>query len=158
MAVYEISLTIPRPQADTFAFISDFSNAVHWDPRTYATEIATDGPIGVGTRFVLTGGMLKESWVSRLRIPRRVAGMPLPYDVVEFNPPDGFVLEGETRVFRYRDEISFRADGENTTVRYWASLEFRGILRLFDPLLRLSFRRIGDDATRDIPSVVARLA
>ncbi len=102
--------------------------------------------------------MLKEEWVRRLRIPMRLAGMALPYDVVELDPPNGFVLEGETRVFRYRDEISFTDEGDVTNVRYWARLEFKGVLRFFDFMLRPMFRRIGDDATQDLPEVVARLS
>ena len=157
VAIYENILTVPRPVAATFAFVSDFTNAVHWDPRTYATEKVTDGPVGIGTRFLLTGGMMKQGWVRRLRIPARFAGMALPYDVVEFDPPHGFVLEGETRVFRYRDEITFSDEADATKVRYWAKLEFKGLLRFLDPVLRLMFRRIGDDATRDLPGVVSRL-
>ncbi len=157
VAIYETILTVPRPASASFAFVSDFSNAVHWDPRTYATEKVTEGPVGVGTRFMLTGGMMKEAWVRRFRIPKRLAGMALPYDVVEFDSPNGFVLEGETRVFRYRDEIDFSEEGDVTKVRYWAKLEFKGPLRILDLLLRPMFRRIGDDATRDLPEVVSRL-
>jgi dehydrogenase/reductase SDR family protein 12 len=156
MATYETVLTIPQKVEATFAFVSDFRNAARWDPRTYAVEKATDGPIGVGTRFMLTGGMLREDWVERLRIPKSMAGMALPYDIVEFDSPNEFVLEGESRLVRYRDHLEFSADGSNTRLRYFAELELKGLLAVGEPLLKMMFKRIGDDATRDLPATVAR--
>ena len=155
MAVYEISLLVPAPVDHAFDFVSEFSNAAHWDPRTYAAEKTTEGAVGVGTVFTLTGGLLKESWVTRLRIPRRIAGMPLPYEVESFDPNRSFVLVGQTWLVRYRDVITFDDLGDQTRVHYWASLELRGLLRLLDPILRPMFKRIGDDATRDLPATVA---
>ncbi len=158
VATYETTLSIPRSVEDTFAFVSDFRHAVDWDPRTFAAEKTTDGPIGVGTRFMLTGGMMSEELVRRLHIPRALAAMPLPYDVVEFDAPHKLVLEGESRVFSYRDQLEFSADGTNTTLRYSAKLELKGFLAIGDPLLRPIFKRIGDAATRGIPAAVERNA
>lgn len=149
-------LTVPQTVEETFAFVSDFRNAVLWDPRTYAADKATDGPIGVGTRFVLTGGMLTEDLVERLHIPGSVAGMALPYDVVEFDAPHGFVLEGESRIVRYSDHLEFFPHGDGTRLRYAAELELKGPFAVMDPLLRMMFKRIGDDATRGLPAAVIR--
>jgi hypothetical protein len=155
MARYETDITIPCPLDRAFAFVSDFRNASRWDPRTYAAELDTDGPIGLGTRFVLTGGVLHEDRVQRLRLPPRVAGMPLSYEVVSFDPPDAFVLAGASRILSWRDELRFAADGDGTRLHYLAELSFKGPLRAGEPLLRGLFQRIGDDATRDLPAVVA---
>ena len=156
MATYETILTVPRSVEETFAFVSDFRHAVHWDPRTYAVEKTTQGPIGVGTRFMLTGGMMREDLVRRLRIPRSLAGMPLPYDVVKFDPPKEFILKGESRLFRYCDHLEFSHDGNGTLLRYFAELEMKGALVVSEPLLRRLFKRIGDEATRDLPATVGR--
>lgn len=155
MAIYETVLLVPRPVETTFAFVSDFRNAVRWDPRTYAAEKVTDGPIGVGTRFVLTGGALREEVLQRLRLPARRIGMALPYDVVTFDPPHGFVLHGESSVFRYDDHLDFSDDDGSTRLRYRATLELRGRLAAADGLLQRLFTRIGDDATRGLPAAVA---
>lgn len=154
MAHYETVLSIARPTATTFDFVSDFRNAAHWDPRTYRVEKTPEGPIGVGTRFMLTGGMMKEEVVRRLRVPVSWAGMPLPYDVVDFDPPHGFVLEGESRLFRYRDVLEFTSRSGGTDLRYEAQLEFRGPFRVAEPLLTKLFQRIGDDATRELAATV----
>lgn len=156
MATYETNLSVPRSVEETFAFVSDFRNAALWDPRTYAVEKSTEGPIGVGTRLMLTGGMLRKDLLGRLHIPEAVAGIPLPYDVVEFDAPNEFVLEGESRVFRYRDHLEFSADGGGTRLRYAAELELKGAFAVGERLLQMVFQRIGDDATRDLPATVMR--
>jgi len=157
-ATYDTNLTIPRSVEDTFAFVSDFRNASRWDPRTYNVKKVTDGPIGVGTRFMLTGGVLPRPVLERLRVPWPRAGMALPYDVAEFTPPKEFVLVGESRAFRYRDHFEFSRDGDDTLLRYAAELEIKGSLRFWDPVLQRIFTRIGDDATRALPALVAREA
>jgi len=154
MATYETVLTIPQSLEDTFAFVSDFRNAARWDPRTYEAVKATEGPIGVGTRFMLTGGMLREDLVRRLHLPAKMAGMPLPYNVIEFDAPNEFVLVGESSMVRYRDHLEFSAAGNGTRLRYYAELELKGALAAGEPLLRLMFKRIGDDATRCLPATV----
>ncbi len=156
VATYETTVSISRSVEHSFAFVSDFRNAALWDPRTYAVEKSTDGPIGVGTRFTLIGGIVHERLMRRLRIPRSLAGMPLPYDVVIYNPPHEFILTGETRLFRYRDHLEFAEEGDGTRLRYFAELTMKGPLSIGEPLLRLLFKRIGDDATRDLPVTVDR--
>ena len=154
VATYETILSIPAPIEAVFAFVSDFRNAAKWDPRTYKSEKTTDGPIGVGSRFMLTGGMLSESLINRLHLPVSVVGMALPYDVVEFDPPNEFVLAGESPILRWRDRLAFSEEGAGTRLHYFAELQFRGPLVVAEPLLRMMFRRIGDDATRELAATV----
>jgi carbon monoxide dehydrogenase subunit G len=157
MARYETSFLVPRSPEATFAFISDFRNALKWDPRTYAVEKVTDGPIGFGTTFLLTGGMIPKSGIVTRRLPKALlGGMPLPYKVTWYDPPREFVLEGESPIFSYEDRITFAGEGSGTRVTYSARLDFKGILSVGELPLRLVFKRIGDDATRDIPAVVER--
>jgi hypothetical protein len=157
MAKYETTFYVPRPLEATFAFISDFRNAVKWDPRTYAVEKVTPGPIGAGTRFLLTGGMLPKTGPLTHLLPKALLrGMPLSYEIVAYEPPHRLVLKGETPLLSYEDVIEFMGEGMGVTVRYSARLDLRGVLAIGDPVLRLAFKRIGDDATRDIPAVVGR--
>jgi dehydrogenase/reductase SDR family protein 12 len=158
VATYETILTIPRPLEETFAFVSDFRNAAKWDPRTYSAEKTTDGPIGVGTRFMLTGGMMPESVVKQLHLPESVAGMSLPYDVVAFDAPNRFTLKGESWMLRWCDHLEFSAEGDNTSLHYFAELEMKRFNALGETLLHRIFQRIGDGATADLPATVAREA
>lgn len=139
MARYRTSLTIKRPLAETFAFFSDFRNAPSWDPQTVSARKATDGDIGLGTIFVLVGGTAGINF-------------DLPYEIVSYDPPHQFILKGKNRIFRYRDVIDFIAEGEHTRMSYYAELRFRGLLRAGNPLMSLMFQRIGDEATRRMPT------
>jgi dehydrogenase/reductase SDR family protein 12 len=156
VATYETILTIPRPIDETFAFVSDFRNAARWDPRTYSAEKETEGPIGVGTRFMLTGGMMPKSVVKRLHLPESVAGMSLPYDVVAFDAPNEFTLKGESRMLCWCDHLKFTAEGDSTSLRYFAELKMKRFNAPGEALLRRMFERIGNGATADLPETVAR--
>jgi hypothetical protein len=157
VAIYQTKIIVPLGVEDTFAFVSDFRNASLWDPRTYAVEKTSPGAIGLGTRFTLTGGVLSKHLVRRLHIPESMASMPLPYHVVQYDPPHSFALEGESAVLRYRDALEFSpADGGACTeLHYTAELRLKGLLVIGEPLLGLVFRRIGNDATRDLPVAAA---
>ena len=156
VAKYETILTIPRPIEETFAFVSDFRNAARWDPRTYSARKTTDGPIGVGTRFILTGGMMPGSVVKRLHLPESVAGMSLPYDVVAFDAPNAFTLKGESGMLHWCDHLEFTAEGDNTRLSYFAELEMKRFSTIGEALLARMFQRIGDGATADLPETVVR--
>jgi hypothetical protein len=157
MARYETTLFVPRPVEATFDFVSDFRNAVKWDPRTYAVEKVGGAPIGVGTTFLLTGGVLPKWGTIGGRLPRMLLrGMPLKYTIVTYDRPRELVLEGATPIVTYDDRITFAAEGSGTSLTYSARLDLRGLLAVGEPVLRLLFKRIGDDATRDIPTAVAR--
>jgi hypothetical protein len=80
--------------------------------------------------------------------------MPLPYDVVEFERPRRFVLEGESPLFRYRDELEFEPEADGTLLRYFAELRLKGILAVGEPVLRLLFGIIGRGATRHLAAAV----
>ncbi len=147
-------MIVPRSVEDTFAFVSDFRNAALWDPRTYSVVKTTEGPIGVGTRFMLTGGMLPGSVLRRLHLSEGLIGMALPYDVVEFDPPHEFALEGESRMVRYRDHLGFSDHNGSTQLVYFAELELKGAPAFMDGMLQKTFTRIGDGATADIASTV----
>lgn len=154
MASYERSVTVPCPIDETFAFVSSFDNAAKWDPRTYEAANTTAGPVGVGTRFVLRGGALKETIVRRLHLPLVLVSTKLPYDITEFDAPRRFVMVGENPFYRYDDHISFTADGDDTHVHYAATLDLKGPMRIFSWILQRQFRKIGDDATAGIADAV----
>lgn len=156
VATYETILRIPRPIEATFAFVSDFRNAVTWDPRTYSADKTTEGPIGVGTQFILTGGMMPKNVVKRLHLPESVAGMALPYNVVLFDAPNEFILTGESKMLRWCDHLEFTGEGDSTRLRYYAELEMKKFTAAGETLLDRVFQRIGDGATVGLPAAVSR--
>jgi hypothetical protein len=53
VARYKATVQSHRPAAETFAYLSTFSNAVDWDPGVLAGEQLDPGPVRPGTRFRL---------------------------------------------------------------------------------------------------------
>ena len=148
MAHYLTTLDIARSASDTFAFISDFRHAPRWDPQTLQAHKVSDGPIGLGTRYLLIGEFMWRKLI-------------LPYEIVGYRPPgDGapgeLVLVGETSTISYCDRIEFaEAGADRTRLTYDAQLDFKGIFRVGELALRQVFQYIGDKATRGMPQAVA---
>jgi hypothetical protein len=146
MPTYRKTVHISVAVAPTFAFVSDFSNSGTWDPRVVsARRTDGDGPLGVGSSFVL---------VSKAPI----GTTDLPYKIVTYEPDRRVVFEGQTWYARYRDDISFAADGNGTALTYNARFDLRGLLCLGNPIMSVLFRRIGDDAVGGIAAAVERNA
>ena len=52
MAVIENSVQIERVAEEVFEYLVDLRNELEWNPDTQSMEKLTDGPIGVGTKFL----------------------------------------------------------------------------------------------------------
>jgi hypothetical protein len=152
---FETSLVIPRPRDATFAFVTDLSHAAIWDPRTYEARKLTPGPVGLGTKFQLTGGLISKHTLERFHVPDALrADSELGYEVVSFVPRSEMVVRGETSTLRYEDHLVFSDAGDATELRYVATMELKGILSIGDIVLRPIFDAIGADATAGIAAAV----
>jgi hypothetical protein len=66
--LFELSEEIERPPEEVFEFVADFRNDVQWGQR-FIEEVrqTSEGPLGVGTKFVVVG----HSWGCGSRSPSR---------------------------------------------------------------------------------------
>ncbi|HEX6231082.1 MAG TPA: SRPBCC family protein [Actinomycetota bacterium] len=127
-------LEVDRPIDEVFAFVGDFANAEDWDPGVEESELLTDGPVDVGTRY-------------RVVAVFNGRRLPIGYRVTEWDPPRRVVLEGVGSTFRGVDEIAFDpTPSGGTRITYQADLRLRGPLRLFEPLMRKRFEQTGREA------------
>ena len=133
MAHYTASIETPRPLAETFAYLSDFSTTQQWDPGVVEAQRIGDAPIGEGTEFRLVVDFFG----------RRAA---LAYRIVEFEPGEAVTLRGENATVVSLDRMTFEPSDGGTRVTYDADLALKGPLRIADPLLGLAFERVGDRA------------
>ena len=133
MAHYTASIETPRPPAETFAYLSDFSTTEEWDPGVVTAERLGDAPIGKGTEFRVVADFLG----------RKAA---LTYRIVEFEPGRAVTLRGENATVVSLDRITCEPSDGGTRVTYDADLALKGPLRIADPLLGLAFDRVGDRA------------
>lgn len=145
MARYQASFDTPWTRDEAFAYLSDFSTSADWDPGVVKAERVGVEVIGEGAEFRLVAEFLG----------RRT---PLTYRVVEYEPPIAVTFVGENATVISHDRITFETIASGTRVTYDADLRLRGLLRLADPLLALTFNRVGDRALAGLRQVLGRPA
>ncbi len=145
MARYTTTVQTDAPVDATFQYLADFSNVREWDPGVTEASRIDDGPLRVGSRFLVHA-------VAGSRV------FPLRYEISELSAPDRVVLTAENSSIRSIDTMSFTSSGSGTSVTYDARLETRGLAKLVEPIMRVAFRRIGDRARDGLQRSLARLA
>lgn len=132
MARYLVRIRSPKSPAEAFAYMANLTNFAEWDPGvTRVEQVEGEGP-GPDAAYDVT-----------------VKGMrtPLRYRTTLFEPPRSIVALAESRFLTSLDTITVEDDGEGSIVTYDAKLTLNGLAGLADPILGLSFGRIGDRAT-----------
>ena len=142
-------LIVPVAPSTAFAYVADFTNTRHWDPQIDEARRLDTGPIGVGSAFEVT-----------LRLGSRTT--ILIYTVTVFAPDEHLVLETYGTWYRGRDDVRIRpatADEPpaGSTVRWDATFALRGPLIVFEPLLRIGFRRTARKAVAGLEAALTAL-
>jgi carbon monoxide dehydrogenase subunit G len=130
MAHYNASLDTARSPEEMFAYLSDFSTTVEWDPGVVEAERLGDAKVREGTEFRLVAVFFGRK-------------TPLTYRVVEYDPPSAVTFRGENPTVVSLDRITFEPSGGGTRIVYDADLVLKGALKFADPLLRVAFTRVG---------------
>jgi hypothetical protein len=110
-----------------------FENVAKWDPGVARAERVGNGPVGLGTVFHVVSVFNGRE-------------IPLDYEITAFEPPNRVVLKAQTPTLRSVDEIKVDATGTSSLMTYNANLTFKGALWFANPILVLSFKKIGDRA------------
>lgn len=142
MARYVATVESPRPPAEVFDYVADFSTNAEWDPGTISAERVGEGPIGLGAEFRLVVSFLGRT--SRLT-----------YRIVEYDRPNAVTFRGENAAVVSLDRITIEPWNRGTRLTYSASLTPKGGTRLAHPLLALAFRRVGDNALAGLREALA---
>ncbi len=141
MARYITSVATPLSAAEAFAYMADVTHFVEWDPGVKRVlRVAGEGA-GVGAAYDLT---VQAGGTTVMR-----------YEVKEYEPPRRILLVARTSFLTSVDEVRVEATGSGSVVTYDATLTLNGRLGLFDPLLRVAFRRIGDRAAAGLKRVLS---
>ena len=125
-----------------FAYLADFSHTAEWDPGVAAATRVEDGDVGQGSVFDLTvqiGG-------------RR---LPMRYEISEY-APGRVTLSSRSAALESVDTVTVTSRGGTTEVTYDARINFRGLLRIADPLLALGFRGVAERAIRGLEHRLAQ--
>lgn len=137
------TVTVDRSIDQVWGYLSDFTHTTDWDPGTVRTE-RTSGDGGVGTRYHNVSKFLGRQ-------------TELDYQVAEFAPNEKLVLRGENATVVAHDTMTLSGSAERTTVTYRAAFEFKGIAKLFAPLLAPALRRLGDEAETGLREALTKL-
>ena len=128
-----------------FPFVADFANSNRWDPGVGSSEAVDPGPPAVGARYRLM-----------VRMGGRLA--PMEYRVSVLEPMSRVVLTGSGSSVFAVDEIRFERSGTGTHIDYTADIRLGGVLRLVQPFLGGSFRKIAKDALAGMERTLAEMS
>ena len=126
---------------DAFAYMADLENFAEWDPGVKrAKQVQGDGP-GPDAAFDVA--------------VKGIAGsLTLRYRITDYEAPTEFVARAKSPFLTSLDTITVQALDGGSMVTYDAELTLNGPLGLFDPVLRLGFDRIGDQAAAGLIRVL----
>ena len=134
MPILRERLTTRLPIADTFDFVADFANSMHWDPGVATSERLDPGPVGVGARY-------------RLGVRLRGKVAPMDYVITTYEAPNRVVLNGEGSGVKAVDDIRFSTTPDGgTQVDYVADIRLQGLMRLAEPFVGGAFAKVASDA------------
>ena len=111
--------------------MADFRSAGEWDPSVRSAKLLSDGdPVRLGARFAINAN-----------------GIPLKYETTEFVQDEKVVLYAKQFAMVSLDTITVvpREDG-GSDMTYHATINLRGVFRVFTPVLEKGFQKLGDAA------------
>ena len=132
MIVIEV-IEVVRSLEESFAYVADFTTVAEWDPGIHSSRrVSGDG--GVGS-------------VYEVQAEFRGKTMPFTYTVTTFEQDGRIVLDGVGEKATSLDTIAFEtaADG-GTRITYSADFRLKGVLRVAEPFLGGTFRKLARHA------------
>lgn len=139
------TVTTRLPISRVFSYLSDFSNAVEWDPGTISSVARNEAKPAVGTVYELV-----VTFGSRT--------MPMTYEITALERNKHLVLTGDGETTRAVDTMTFAPTADNgTIVTYEADIKLKGLLRLAEPFLAKKFKELGDEAEHGLITALGSL-
>jgi carbon monoxide dehydrogenase subunit G len=139
----ECSFRVSTPAPTVAAYLEDFSNTEEWDPGTLRCRRLDQGPLAVGARWENTSRFRGRESTLQYRLVTR--------------EPHRLVFRGDNRTVTATDDIAIRPHGAGSLVTYRATLNFHGLFRFAEPVLRGSFERLADAVQARLPHVLDSL-
>jgi hypothetical protein len=109
--------------------MTDLRNLADWDPGVSSSEKVGAGDVEKGSAFDVVA-----------------SGADLRYVLIEFERPSRAIAEANNPRLRSYDVITIEPAENGSIVTWDATLELKGVFRVFSPVLALMFDRIGAKA------------
>jgi hypothetical protein len=122
MARISGEVTIARPVEVVFDFVADERNEPKYNPDLLRSEMVTDGPIGVGTKFTA----VHEA---------RCRPIEMTIKVTEYDRPRRMGSTTATPAGEIRGGLTFEQVGRGTRMRWLWEMQPTGAARFLGPLV-----------------------
>lgn len=122
------SVVIDRPVADVFAVVADQRNEPRFNPRMRSVEKVTSGPIGGGTRWLISTGT--KSRLTRFEL-----------EFTDFEPPTRLGSHTRMSALDIDGELTLTPTPVGTQLTWSWTLTPNGLLRLATPVIVAVGRR-----------------
>lgn len=119
----ENSVLINRRPAEVFATISNLENMSHYEAFSMAAEKTSQGPIGLGTEFEVTGKLL--FWKIRTKL-----------QIVTWQPAQAFTIRTVSSPVSAQTKYVFERVGGQTRLTLTDETHFGGWFKFLEPLLK----------------------
>ena len=129
MIKFTVGTEIARPPTDVFAYVTDPATLATWQTNTISAVAEDDQPFGLGTR-------VRE--VHRAPGGKRFASL---VEVSEYEPDRVFALRMLEGALPIHARITFEPTELGTRMRFDANGQPSGLIRLAQPVLRLTLKR-----------------
>ena len=128
MARIEGEILIERPVEDVFDYVSDERNEPTYNSAMLRADKVSDGPIGVGSRFVAT-----------VRQGRRPVDMEIQF--TEYDRPRLLASTSRSETLHVAGTLTFGPAAGGTRMHWSWDVHPRGLMRALGPLLAWIGRR-----------------
>ena len=135
------SVTINRPVAEVWTFISNFENSTRWSRGVLEARQTSDGPLGVGSTL---------QTVVKAFGRRRTAD----YLVTELEPNQAFAFEVASGPMASRARYSVEPAGAGTRLTASGEAEATGLYRLLAPVLVRTLKRHSQEDLANVKRIL----
>jgi uncharacterized protein YndB with AHSA1/START domain len=144
VAIVTVERQLPLPPEAAFDAVADFTSSAVWDPGVASTRRLDDGPVTLGSRF-------------ELRYRFGPVTLPLVYEITRYERPGRVVLTTRSLLHVGEDDVRFAGTSTHTDLTWRASFGVRGAGLLLEPLLRIGFPRVAEEAGDGLATHLASL-
>ena len=135
------SVTVNRPVAEVWKFISNFENTTRWSRGVLEARQTSDGPIGVGSTL---------QTVVKAFGRRRTAD----YLVTEYEPNRAFAFEVTSGPMTSRARYSVEPAGAGTQLTASGEVDAVGVYKLLAPILVRTLKRHSEDDLANLKRIL----
>ncbi len=120
-----VSCQVNAPAERVFAHATNFAETASFIEGISKSEVLTDGPVGVGTRFRETRIMFKRECTEEM-------------EITEFEPNERYVLQADSHGSLYVTTITFTPEDGGTNVTMDFRAEAHSLMaKLMTPLAKM---------------------